>query len=74
MTPHDEQGQVRDGWSVLWIFSCKAEAACLVLGVSQQAGLVRPKDRYGIRVSREDYGQVFRKLALQAFPHACKDQ
>ena len=70
VTPRNEQGHIREGWSVISVSSSKAEAARLALGATQQAGLVRSKDRYGIRVSSDDYDQVFRKLKPEQEPRA----
>ena len=70
VTPRDEQGAPKAGWSIAWISSQKAEVARLALGTPEQAGLVRAKERFGIRVADADYHDVFCKLRPNDQPQA----
>ena len=59
VTPRDEQGAPKAGWSIVWISSQKAEVARLALGTP-----------FGIRVADADYHDVFCKLRPDDQPKA----
>ena len=62
LVPRNDQGRIQGGWSIIWLTSCKADLARTALGVSEQCGLVRSKDRLGLRVADADYEAVFKRL------------
>ena len=70
VTPRDEQGRLMQGWSIVWMTSDRAEAQRTALGVSEQAGLIRAKDRYGLRVKDADFDAVFCRLKPDQKPKA----
>ena len=68
ITPRDDQGRLRAGWSVVWLSADRSEVARVALGVPTQCGLVRAGARYGIRVPEADFADVFKKLKPDQVP------
>ena len=70
LVPRDDQGQISQGWSIIWLTGCKADLARTALSVSEQVGLVRSKDRFGLRVTNDDYESVFKRLRPDQAPRS----
>ena len=49
VVPRDDKGQILKGWSIIWLPGSKADIAKLALGVTEQIGLARAKDRFGLQ-------------------------
>ena len=62
LTPRAWDGKVLDTWAVVWTTADKAETIRLALSLKQQAGLVRSKNRFGVRVASEHFEAAFRQL------------
>ena len=62
VVPRDNEGQIRAGWEVIWISASKQETMRASLAVRQQAGIVRAKSRFGIRVPAACFDEVFKSL------------
>ena len=68
IVPRDAEGQLLPGWAVVWVSQHKAEALRASLSVRDQAGVVRAKGRYGIRVPESSYETTFKLLKPQSEP------
>ena len=66
--PKDAEGQILPGWAVVWGSASKAEAKRSSLGIRDQAGIVRSKDRYGVRVPEATYDAAYRLLRPNSEP------
>ncbi|OLP96400.1 hypothetical protein AK812_SmicGene21382 [Symbiodinium microadriaticum] len=62
MIPKNQDQSLKQGYSVVWLGSSRAEAVKASLQVQGQLGLVRSKDRYGLRVPDARHGAVFQQL------------
>ena len=51
LTPRDWSGNLLEGWSVIWLAGDRSEVTRIAVATPQQAGLVRSKGRFGIRVA-----------------------
>ena len=62
VTPRDWGGKIMEGWAVVWTTAERSEATRLAMTVKHQAGLIRSKSRFGIRVASEHFEAVFRQI------------
>ena len=68
VVPRAEDGQLLPGYAVVWVASQKSEAIRASMSVREQAGIVRSKGRYGIRVPDSAYEAVFRAIKPHGEP------
>ena len=62
VVPRDAEGQILAGWSIVWVSSSKPDAIRAAMGVRDQAGIVRARDRFGIRVPENTFDATFKAL------------
>ena len=62
MIPRRQDHSLQPGYSVIWIGQSKAEALKAALQVPGQLGIVRAKNRYGIRVHEAKHDSTFQQL------------
>ena len=62
VVPRDAEGQILAGWSIVWVSGSKPDTIRAAMGVRDQAGIVRAKDRYGIRVPESSFDATFKAL------------
>ena len=68
VVPRHDQGQLMKGWSVVWLNGTQADIARLALGVAEQVGVVRSRDRYGLRIADDCFEGVFKHLRPDQVP------
>ena len=62
VTPKNWTGELLSGFSVIWVPSGREELAAAAMGVKEQCGLVRSRNRLGVRVPDSAYEQAFKQL------------
>ena len=55
-------------WKIIWLSASREEAVKQSLLVPQQLGLVKSRDKYGLRVPADAFGEAFKKLRPAALP------
>ena len=62
MVPRTWDRQVNADWSVVWLPGSKTDVEKQALLVSEHAGLVRGKNKFGLRVKQAHFQRVYRQL------------
>ena len=62
VVPRDNKGQLLAGWSVVWLPGSKADIARVALSVVEQAGTVRSRGKFGLRVPDADFEGLHKRL------------
>ena len=62
IVPKTWDRQLLPGWAVVWLASDRSDTEKQAALVAEQHGLVRTKNRFGIRVPAEAFEKVFRQL------------
>ena len=62
MIPRRQDHSLQPGYSVIWIGQSRAEALKAALQVPGQLGIVRAKNRYGLRVHEAKHDSTFQQL------------
>ena len=65
VVPRDWDDKPQQGWRVVWLTSSRAEGAQKSLLLSSQHGLVRSKNKFGVRVPSALFTDAFKKLRPQ---------
>ena len=65
VVPRDWDDKPLQGWRVVWLTSSRAEAVQKSLLLPSQHGLVRSKNKFGVRVPTDLFTESFKKLRPQ---------